>query len=126
MYALFISTTVISEPDNDDITCEGKGTAFSCVLNTTNVNIGSNNVQWYRLVSGKAEMINQDGANIFVTTNASGNDLNSTLRITNAIKSHSGYYWVGVSSYNVCNVSLTVGISKFIDLIIHNARISLL
>ena len=83
---------------------------FTCVLNTTSRSINSSNVQWYRLVkdTGITEMVDQQDSNIHFTTSTINNTLTSQLTITNAVKSHTGYYWVGIPSFNVCNVSLTV------------------
>ena len=105
LYCKFISITVISEPD-DVTVCEGEGegAVFTCVLNS---NIGD--IQWYRFIkdTGTTEMLDSDSKNIAVINNT-GNTLNSSLTITNAIKSYTGYYWVGISSLTVCNASLTV------------------
>ena len=106
----FISTTVISQPDNFT-TCEGRGAVFTCVLNS---NIGSDDVQWYRFIkdTNTTEMVDPNGENINFLTSTIGNTTNSSLTITNAIKSYTGYFWVGTPSLNVCNVSLTVLTSK--------------
>ena len=109
MYIYFFSTTVIRRPD-DVTVCEGKGVVFTCVLSTTNNNINSDDVPWYRLVkdTGITEMVDQQDSNIHFTTSTINNTLTSQLTITNARKSHTGYYWVGTAYFNVCNVSLTV------------------
>ena len=115
----FISTTVISKPD-DVTVCEGKEEAvLTCVLNITNNNINSDDVQWYRLVkdTGITEMVDQQGSNIHFTTSTINNTLTSQLTITSAVRSHTGYYWVGTPSFNVCNVSLTVTTSMLIHTI---------
>ena len=107
---LFFSTTVIRRPD-DVTVCEGKEAAvLTCVLSTTNNNINSDDVQWYRLVKDTdiTEMVDQQDSNIHFTTSTINNTLTSQLTITTASKSHTGYYWVGTPSFNVCNVSLTV------------------
>ena len=103
------STTVIAEPDNVTV-CEGKQAVFTCVLNTTISNVNSSDVQWYRLVkdTGITEMVDQQDSNIHFTTSTINNTMNSSLAITSTVKSHTGYYWVGTPSFNVCNVSLTV------------------
>ena len=103
---MFISTTVISEPD-DATVCEGETqTRFTCVLDSS---ISSDDVQWYRLIKDTsiAERVNQS-SNINFTTSTINNTLSCSLTITNAIKSHTGYYWVRLPSNDVCNVSLTV------------------
>ena len=102
-----ISTLVISEPDDVTI-CEGKEAVFTCVLNS---NIRSDDVQWYRFIkdNGTTVMVDPDGDNIyFKNTNTNGNSTSSSLTITNVTKSYTGYFWVGTSSLNVCNASLTV------------------
>ena len=100
-------TIVISEPD-DVTVCEGEGTVFSCVLNK-NSNISSNDIHWYRFLrsTGTIEMVDPSGEDVSFLTHT-GSTLTSNLTITNAIKSYTGYYWVGTSSLTVCNVSLTV------------------
>ena len=109
------STTVISEPDDVSV-CEGKNVVFTCVLNATNNNINSDDVQWYRLVkdTGITEMVDQQDSNIHFTTSTINNTLTSQLTITSASKSHTGYYWVGTPSFNVCNASLTVLASMYV------------
>ena len=105
-------TIVISEP-NDVTVCEGKEAVFTCVLNTTNNNINSDDVQWYRLVkdTGITEMIDEYGQNILYVTN-----LTSTLTILTARQSYTGYFWVKTPSDTVCNASLTVLTSMLIEL----------
>ena len=119
-YSYFISTIVISEPD-DVTVCKEKEEAavFTCVLNTTDNNINSDDLQWYRLVkdTGITEMVDQQDSNIHFTTSAINNTLTSQLTIISASKSHTGYYWVGTPSFNVCNVSLIVTTSMLIHTI---------
>ena len=101
-----ISTIVISQPDDVTI-CEGKGAVFTCALNSS---IRSDDVQWYRFIkdSSTTEMIDPNGENINFLTRTNGSTINSSLTITNATKSYTGYFWVGTPSLNVCNASLTV------------------
>ena len=97
---------MISEPDDDNVTiCKGTKTMFTCVLN---INVGYY-VQWYRYIidTGTTELVYPSGVNTFIHTQT-GNTINSSLTITNARISYTGYYWVGTLSVNVCNVSLTV------------------
>ena len=103
-----ISTTVISQPDDVTI-CEGRRAVFTCVLNGS---ISSDDVQWYRFIkdTSTTEMVDPNGENIKFLTRTNGST-NSSLTITNAIRSYTGYFWVGTSSLNVCNASLTVGTS---------------
>ena len=108
-FICLFSTTVIAEP-NDVTVCEGKEAVFTCVLDTTNNNINSDDVQWYRLVkdTGMTEMVDQQGSNIHFTTSTINNTVNSSFTITSARESHTGYYWVKTPSSDVCNASLTV------------------
>ena len=114
---VFISTIVFIQPDNL-IVCEGKEAVFSCIVNTTNTNISSDHLYWYSLTKDAttAKMINADGESIIFTSGYG----NSTLRIKNATESYTGYYWVGTSSFNVCNVSLTVVTSTSMELSLPN------
>ena len=105
---------VISEPD--DVTlCEGRSTTFTCVLNGS---ISSDDVQWYRLImdTSTTVMVDPQDSNIQFTTSTINNTSTSSLTITNAVKSYTGYYWVRLPSDDVCNVSLTVGTSKYLYL----------
>ena len=99
------STIVISEPDDVTI-CEGEGAVFTCVLNST---IRSDDVQWYRFIKDRRTTVM--GENISFLTYTNGN-INSSLTITNAIKSYTGYFWFGTRSSYVCNAFLIVTISK--------------
>ena len=114
-YKAFI--TVISEPD-DVTVCEGKSTTFTCVLDSS---ISSDDVQWYRLIedTSTAEMVDLQGNNFDLTTSTINNTINSSLNITNAIKSYTGYYWVRLPSDDVCNASLTVKPSMWVKLNVH-------
>ena len=108
----YISFTVISEPDDDNVTiCEGEGVVFTCVLNS---NVGDD-VQWYRYImdTGISVAVDPSEENITILTHT-GNTLNSSLTITNAVKSYTGYYWVRLPSDDVCNVSLTVLRSTYV------------
>ena len=98
---------MISEPDDVTI-CEGEGAVFTCVLSS---NIRSDDVQWYRFIKDTSTtvMVDPNGENITFLTHTNGS---SSLTITNAIKSYTGYFWVGTPSLNVCNASLTVLRSK--------------
>ena len=111
-----LSITVASKPDNVTV-CEGKEAVFTCVLNTTD------DVQWYRLVkdTGITEMVDQQDSNIRFTNPIINNTLTSQLTITTASKSHTGYYWVGTPSFNVCDASLTVLASRLTQFLIHNS-----
>ena len=108
----FYSVLVISQPDDVTI-CEGGGAVFTCVLNS---NIRSDDVQWYRFIkdTSTTEMVDPNGENINFLTHTNGSITNSTLTITNAIKSYTGYFWVETSSLTFCNASLTVTTSMYI------------
>ena len=104
-FIMFISTAVISEPD-DATVCEGESTIFTCVLDSS---ISSDGVQWYRLLKDTGTTERLGGLKDFTVVSLPGADnFTTTLNITNAIKSYTGYYWVRSSSANVCNASLTV------------------
>ena len=106
MYITFIFvTTVINQP-NATTVCKEEGAMFTCVLNTTGFNI-TNDVLW---ISSTMGTVNRSTNINFTTTSNSNNLTNTTLTITRAVKSYTGYYWVRLSSKDdVCNVSLTVG-----------------
>ena len=75
--------------------------------------ISSDDVQWYRLIMDNSTtvMVDPQDSNIYFTNSTTNNTLTSSLTITNAVKSYTGYYWVRLPSVNVCNVSFTVGTS---------------
>ena len=111
MLCTFVSTTVISQ--SDDVTiCEGRRAVLTCVLNS---DISSDDVQWYRLIkdTSNTEMVDPNGENINFLTHTIGNTINSSLTITNARISYTGYFWLGTPFLNVCNVSLTVRTSMY-------------
>ena len=96
---------MITEPD-DTTVCEKEKVRFTCELNS---NIQDDDVQWYGFMkdTGTIKLMIPAGDDITLFTHT-GNTMNSSLIITNVNKSYTGYYWVGTSSFNVCNVSLTV------------------
>ena len=104
---------MISEPDNVTILCEGEEAVFTCVLNS---NIRSDDVQWYRFIKDASTtvMVDPNGGNINFFTHTNESTTSSSLTITNAIKSYTGYFWVGTPSLNVCNASLIVATSTFV------------
>ena len=103
-----IYCTVISEP-NDVTICEGRSTTFTCVWNGS-LSSTSDGVQWYRLIMDTITtvMVDPQDSNIHLTTSTTNNTLTSSLNITKARRSYTGYYWVRLPSGDVCNVSLTV------------------
>ena len=110
--AKVIFTTVISQPD-DVYVCEGRGAVFTCVLNSS---ISSDDVQWYRFIkdTNTTEIVDLNGENINFLTHTTGSITNSSLTITNAMKSYTGYFWLGTPFLNVCNASLAVLTSMYI------------
>ena len=103
---------MISQPDDVTI-CKGEGAVFTCVLNSS---IRSDDVQWYRFIKDTSTtvMVDPNGENINFLTHTSGSTTSSSLNITNATKSYTGYFWVETSSLNVCNASLTVLTSMYV------------
>ena len=112
LYSTIYIHIVISQPDDVTI-CEGNGAVSTCIFES---NERIYDVQWYRSIKDTSitEMVDPNGENInfLADTSATGNTTNSTLIITNARKSYSGYFWVGTPFLNVCNASLTVTTSK--------------
>ena len=103
---------MISEPDDVTICEEGAGAVFTCVLNS-NI-IRSDDVQWYRFIKDTNTTVMVDpNINIMIMNHTNWSTTSSSLTITNAIKSYTGYFWVGTSSLNVCNASLTVLTSMY-------------
>ena len=80
------------------------------------LNITSDDVQWYRLIKNTSTtvMVVSNGGNFNIMNHSNESITSSSLTITNVIKSYTGYFWVGTSSLNVCNASLTVTTSKFV------------
>ena len=108
---MYISTIVISGP-HDVTVCEGGSTTFTCVLDRNYRNISSDDVQWHRITG--TNTIGQLDSNMHFTTSTTNNTLNTTLTITNAIKSYAGDYFVGTPHYSICRASLTVTTSTYI------------
>ena len=106
----FLSTIVISEPDNVTV-CEGElDTRLTCVLDSS---ISSNDVEWRRLIKDTStpQRVSNAGDDFVVVSIQSQNNFITTVYIYNARKSFTGYYWIKLSSDHVCNVSLTVATS---------------
>ena len=91
--------------------CEGKSATFTCVFRDSSIN--SNDVQWYRLLkdTGTTERVNTHGSDMIIVPIPNENSFATILNISNATKSHTGYYWVRLPFDDVCNESLTVGTS---------------
>ena len=102
----YVFITVISGPD-DVTVCKGESAKFTCVLDKRG---SGNEIYWYRVTKDRntTERVDRLGRNFTITTSTINNTLTKNLTITNAIKSYTGYYWVGTSMFSVCNVSLTV------------------
>ena len=94
--------------------CEDGSKAFKCTFNSS---INSSDVHWYRLImdTGTTERVNQS-SDIHLTTSTINNTLNETsLNITKARKSHTGYYWVKLPSDDICsNISIIVTTSMYV------------
>ena len=135
-------TIVINE--SDDVTiCEGEGAVFICVLNssirsddvqwyrfikdtntTVMVDPNGENINFLTTIVHVVTISNGNVTNNGSTVNNAStalinneiheNRTNSSLTITDAKISYTGYFWVGTPSLNVCNVSLTVGKSMFV------------
>ena len=110
---MFISTTVISEPDDVSV-CEGAlSRTLTCVLNGS---MDSSDVQWYRLLkyTGTTERIGR-WDDFIVVPLPDTNSFTTSLSIFNAIRYYTGYYWVSSPVGEVCNTSFTVstGISIY-------------
>ena len=83
---------------------------LTCVLNLTNSNTRYIDLEWYKLTksTNTIERMDPYEDRINFVIHTTGNTTNSTLNITNAAISYTGYYWVETPSLIVCNVSLTV------------------
>ena len=99
---------VISQPDDATI-CKGEDAVFTCVLDLTNGHTRYTDLKWYKFTNtSNIEVLDpyEERINFLICT--TGNTISSSLNITNAINSCAGYFWIGTSSFSVCNVSLTV------------------
>ena len=96
---------------------------LTCVVNS---NIRSDDVQWYRFIKDTSTIktVDPSETNINITTDTIGNATNSSLSITNVIKSYTGYFWVGTRSLNVCNASLTV-LTRMLIIVDYKIHISI-
>ena len=109
MFTFTDVTRVINELDGltTITTCQGWQVVYTCELDSN-----SDDVQWYRFIkdTNTTVMVVSNGANInFVSTNG-----NTILTVTNAQKSHNGYYWVAVGSEIFCNASFTTTTSMYV------------
>ena len=102
---VFISTIVISEPD-DATVCEGEQKTLICTLSGS---MTSDDVHWYRMLkdTGTAERLGR--LNDFIVVPLPGaNSFTTRLLISDASRSYTGYYWVSSPVGEVCNTSFTV------------------
>ena len=108
---------MISQP-NDVSICEGEGAVFTCVLDS---DITNDDVQWYRFIKDTSTtvMVDPNRENITFSRQTIGSTTSSSLTITNAIKSYTGYFWVGTPSLNVCNASLSITGTRMYCMYIH-------
>ena len=103
---MFISTTVISEPDDVTVCERTLSTTFTCVLDSS---ISSGDVQWYRILKDTSTTERLGRLNDFTVVLISNeNSFTTSLYIFNARISYTGYYWVRLPSDDVCNASVTV------------------
>lgn len=73
--------------------------------------IRSDDVQWYRTTNTtKIVHLGSDrhDDSISITISTKNNLTHATLLCRNVTKSIAGYYWIRLSSNNVCNTSVTV------------------
>ena len=98
--------TVVITPSNHVTICEGQDAVFTCAFHR---NISETDVAWYY---GSMQSINdteivwEDRRNVSFTM--SNNTVSSSLFISNATQSYTGFYWIEISTFNVCNASLAV------------------
>ena len=104
---VFISTTVVSEPDNVTVCEEKSSPPLTCVLNG---NMTSNDVQWYRLLKDTSteQRIGTQLEGFTVVLHPGMGNFTTTLNIANARESYTGYYWVRSPLGDVCNTYFTV------------------
>ena len=99
---------------------------LTCVLNLTNSNTRYTDLKWYKLTksANTIERMDpyEDKINFVIRT--TGNTTSSSLNITNAVVSYTGYYWVKTPSFTVCNVSLNVLTGMyFVNYVLQNSYI---
>ena len=113
---IYLHAIGISGPCNATI-CEGESKTFTCKVNISNM-IDRSDILWYRFIKDASaeEVVNLTDININSTTSVDTTNITTSLTITNARESYTGYYWVTLSSdYDeTCNVSLTVTTSTYV------------
>ena len=116
---LYLHAIGISEPYDVTI-CEGKSKNITCTLNKIGGKIDLMEVQWYRFIkdASKKERVYPSGGNIsFIRSTINNTTVTTSLTITNAKISYTGYYWVGpLDNYtdDCKNISLTVTTSTYV------------
>ena len=115
MYYVIFYIIVIIQPDDVTI-CSGREAVFTCVLNLTDGNTRYNDLEWYgfKRSTNTIELLDPYEGRINFHIRTTGHTISNSLNITNAIKSYTGYFWVGTPSLNVCNASLTVLTSTYV------------
>ena len=115
---VYLHAIGINGPYNATI-CEGESKTFTCTLNRTSGRmIITEEVEWLRfLKDASAEERVYPNNNInFTTSTINSTHSTTSLTITNAAKSYTGYYWVTFSSdydSNCKNISLAVTTSTY-------------
>ena len=103
---MFISTIVLSEPD-DATLCEGTlSTEFNCELNGS---MASEDVQWHRILkdaSNTERVSRQEGFTVVPIPGVGS--FTTKLFIMDVKRSYTGYYWVSSPVGDVCNTSFIV------------------
>ena len=97
---------VVITPPNHVTICEGQDAVFTCVLHRS---ISETDVVWYyesMQSINAAKIVREDRRNVSFTM--SNNTVSSSLFISNATQSYTGFYWIEISTFNVCNASLAV------------------
>ena len=96
--------------------CDGLRTEYTCPLSGS---INSNDVQWYRLITGAStrESIDRNGDDIYFETVAGSTVLFgwTVLTIVSTSRAYNGYLWVEVNSQTFCNASITVFTGTYLN-----------
>ena len=98
---IITTVTVITQPDNTTA-CAGDTVMFACVINTSSVNISTEDISWWRIRRDHNNnsirdplMISQHGIQrIRINKTNNGEDITSVLTITNVRSSDAGPYWL--------------------------------
>lgn len=124
-FYILCCSIIVKEPD-DVTVCESgsERVNFTCILDTSDENyrnIQISDVEWYRFIASTSitEMIENEG-NIDISTSFNTYVITSLI-INNAAVNYTGYYWVRIPSLTVCNTSLTVLTSKYVNRVNHTS-----